>query len=154
MNFRKILPPILGVVLIGAAWSRYGWAGVALVVGGIVMWVLLHFNRMMQALRRASNRPIGYVDSAVMLNAKLKPGVNLLHVLALTRSLGQSLSVKDEQPEIYRWTDGTESHVTCEFMDGRLVKWQMVRPAQSDAAEEAGSASPGADGGGGPIGRA
>ena len=134
MNSQKILAPILGVVLIGAAWTLYGWAGVALVAGGIVMWALLHFNRMMQALRRAADRPIGYVDSAVMLNAKLKSGVNLLHVLALTRSLGVLLTAKDEQPEIYRWTDGSDSHVTCEFMDGRLVKWQLVRPAPAPAA--------------------
>ena len=133
MNFRKILPPILGVVLIAAAWQGYGWPGVALVAGGIVMWVLLHFNRMMQALKRAADRPIGYVDSAVMLNAKLKPGVNLLHVLALTRSLGTQLSRPDEQPEIYRWTDGSESHVTCEFAGGRLAKWQMVRPSVAPA---------------------
>ena len=136
MNFRKILPPILGVVLIAAAWQGYGWPGVALVAGGIVMWVLLHFNRMMQALKRAAGRPVGYVDSAVMLNAKLKAGVNLLHVLALTRSLGQLQSVKDQQPEIYRWTDGSESHVTCEFAGGRLVKWEMVRPAAAPAGGE------------------
>ena len=136
MNFRKILPPVLGVVLIAAAWRGYGWPGVALVAGGIVMWVLLHFNRMMQALKRAAGRPIGYVDSAVMLNARLKPGVNLLHVLALTRSLGQLRSVKDQQPEIYRWTDASESHVTCEFASGRLVKWEMVRPAAAPAGGE------------------
>lgn len=134
MNSQKILAPILGIVLIGAAWTLYGWAGVALVAGGIVMWALLHFNRMMQALRRAADRPIGYVDSAVMLNAKLKAGVNLLHVLSMTRSLGVLLTVKDEQPEIYRWTDGSESHVTCEFMGGRLVKWQMERPGPAPAA--------------------
>ena len=118
MNFQKILVPILGVVLVAAAWQGYGWGGVALVAGGIVMWVLLHFNRMMQALRRAAGRPIGYVDSAVMLNARLKPGLPLLHVIALTRSLGQQLSPKDQQPEIYRWTDASESQVTCEFNGG------------------------------------
>ena len=37
-----------------------------------LVWVLLHFTRMMTILKRAANRPIGYVDSAVMLNAKLK----------------------------------------------------------------------------------
>ena len=133
MNFQKILVPILGVVLIAAAWRGYGWGGVALVAGGIVMWALLHFNRMMTALKRATNRPIGWLDSAVMLNAKLKPGVNLLHVVAMTKSLGQLQSVKDEQPEIYRWTDGSESHVTCEFSGGRLVKWELVRPAEGAA---------------------
>jgi len=64
-----------------------------------------------------------------MLNAKLRPGVTLLHVVALTRALGELLSPKDIQPEVYRWTDGTQSHVTCEFRDGKLVKWELVRPA-------------------------
>jgi hypothetical protein len=136
MNFQKILVPILGVLLIAAAWRGYGWGGVALVTGGIVMWVLLHVNRVMTTLKRAADRPVGYVDSAVMLNAKLRPGVNLLHVVAMTRSLGQLLSPKDQQPEIYRWTDGSESFVTCEFKDGKLVKWEMVRPADPAAAGE------------------
>ena len=26
---------------------------------------------------------------------------------------------------MYRWTDGAESHVTCEFLGGKLVQWQM-----------------------------
>ena len=130
MNFQRILVAILGVVLIAAAWRGYGWPGVALVAGGILMWVLLHFNRMMTALKRAADRPIGYVDSAVMLNAKLKPGVPLLHVISMTRSLGQLLSRTDEQPEIYRWTDGGGSHVSCEFNGGKLVKWELVRPSE------------------------
>jgi hypothetical protein len=136
MNFQKILVPLLGIVLIGAAWKGFGWAGVALVTGGIVMWVLMHFNRMMQALKRAANRPIGYVDSAVMLNAKLKPGASLLHVIALTKSLGTQLSPKEQQPEIYRWTDAADSHVTCEFNGGRLVRWKMERPAEPEAGQE------------------
>ena len=137
MNFQKILVPVLGVVLVAAAWRGYGWSGVALVAGGIVMWVLLHFNRMMQALKRAAGRPIGYVDSAVMLNAKLTAGVPLLRVISMTKSLGQLMSPKDEQPEIYRWTDAGESHVTCEIRGGKLVKWELVRPAVEAAASTA-----------------
>ena len=133
MKFQKTLVAVLGIVLIAAAWRGYGWPGVALVAGGVVMWALLHFNRMMTALKRAADRPIGYVDSAVMLNAKLRPGVPLLHVISMTRSLGQLQSRKDEQPEIYRWTDGSESHVSCEFLGGKLVKWELVRPAPSEA---------------------
>ena len=37
---------------------------------------------------------MGYVGSAVMLNARLKPGVNLMHVMAMTQSLGERLSAK------------------------------------------------------------
>jgi hypothetical protein len=92
------------------------------------MWMLLHFTRMMKVLQRASHRPVGYCDSAVMLNAKLRPGVNLLHVMAMTKALGEQLTPKQEQPEIYRWTDGSASHVTCEFAGGKLVKWALFRP--------------------------
>ena len=128
MNFQKIVVPVLGVVLVVVAYRGYGWPGVALVVGGIVMWMLLHFTRMMKVLQRASNRPVGYCDSAVMLNAKLRPGVNMLHVVAMTRALGEQLSPQGEQPEVFRWTDGSASHVTCEFAGGKLVKWELVRP--------------------------
>jgi hypothetical protein len=105
---------------------------VALVGTGLMMWALLHFTRLTHVLKKASDRPVGYVASAVMLNAKLKPGVNLLHVIAMTQALGQLLSPKDEQPELYRWTDEGGSHVTCEFANGKLVKWTLHRP-QADA---------------------
>jgi hypothetical protein len=131
MNLQKIVVPILGVVLVAAAWRAYGWGGVALAVGGIVMWVLLHFNRIIKVLTRAADQPVGYVGSAVMLNAKLKRGVNLVHVLALTRALGERLSAEGEQPEIYRWTDGGASSVTAEFANGKLVKWTLLRPPEA-----------------------
>jgi hypothetical protein len=128
----KILYPVLAVAALFVAWRSYGWAGVAFVVSGIVMWTLLHFNRLMHVMKKAADRPKGYVGSAVMLNAKLKPKVNLLHVMAMTQSIGERLSAEGEQPEVYRWTDGSESSVTCEFVDGRLVKWAMHRPQQDD----------------------
>jgi hypothetical protein len=128
MNFQKIVLPVLGVVVVAVGYRAYGWPGVALTVSGIVMWMLLHFTRMMKVMQRAANRPIGYCDSAVMLNAKLKPGVNLLHVMAMTRAMGELVSPKETQPEMYRWTDPGGSHVTCEFATGKLVKWTLVRP--------------------------
>jgi hypothetical protein len=148
MNFRKIFVPIAGVVLVIAAYRGYGWPGVTLVAGGIVMWVLLNFTRMVKVLERARQNPIGHVGSAVMLNAKLKPGATLLHVIAMTRSLGAQQSPKDTQPEIYRWTDGTDSHVTCEFMNGKLQRWELVRPAAPAATADATSdAAPDVSGG-------
>ncbi|MDP2369749.1 glycerate kinase [Rhodoferax sp.] len=137
MQFQKILIPVGSVVLVVAAYRGYGWAGVAVAGGALVMWLLLHFTRMMQVLKRASNRPIGFVDSAVMLNAKLRSGVTLLHVVAMTRSLGELTSSKDSQPECYRWTDGSQSWVDCEFHAGKLRKWAMVRPAATTADAEA-----------------
>jgi hypothetical protein len=127
----KLQTPLVwaaGVLLIAASYHRFGWAGVALVVTGIVFWMMLHFTRMMTVLKRATNAPIGYVASAVMLNAKLKTGVTLLHVTAMTKSLGALQSVKDAQPEVYRWTDTGGSHVTGAFVGGKLTEFVLWRP--------------------------
>ena len=128
MQFQRVLVPVGGVALVAAAYYAYGWPGVAMAAGALLMWVLLHFTRLTQVMVRAGKRPIGYVGSAVMLNAKLKPGSTLLHVIAQTQALGELLSAKDQKPEMYRWTDGGQSHVTCEFKGGKLVKWVLVRP--------------------------
>ena len=128
MNLRNILVPLGAMALIGFGFSAYGWAGVAAVVGGLVMWALLHFTRLVNVMKKAAKRPIGYVGSAVMLNARLAEGVNLMHVVAMTQALGEQLSAEGADPEIYRWTDGNRSHVTCEFRQGKLVKWTLERP--------------------------
>lgn len=142
MNWQRILVPVAGVVLVAAAWRAYGWPGVAVVSGGVVMWVLLHFTRLMHVLKQAADRPVGHVGSAVMLNAKLQAGMPLLKVLALTRALGELQSAPDAQPEVFRWGDTSGSHVTCEFVNGRLTTWQMVRPDPETPTAEA---SPAAD---------
>ena len=130
MNLRNILVPLGAIGLIVFGFVSYGWQGVAAVVGGLVMWALLHFTRLVNVMKKASNRPIGYVGSAVMLNARLAPGVNLMHVVAMTRSLGLQRSPKDEQPEVYRWTDGGGSYVDATFAGGKLVQWELTRPPQ------------------------
>ena len=132
MNFQKILVPIALVVGMALAYRSYGWQGVAGAVSIVVFWVLLSFSRTMAVLKRATNRPIGYVDSAVMLNAKLKPNATLLHVVAMTRALGLLKSVKGEQPEVFEWKDGTESTVTCTFVGGKLAHHVLLRPQASD----------------------
>ena len=135
MNLQRILVLVGGVVIIAAAWRAYGWAGVAVATGGIVMWMLLHFTRLMHVLKQAADRPVGYVASAVMLNAKLQAGMPLLKVLALTRALGELRSAPDTQPEVFRWTDTSGSHVTCEFANGRLATWRLERPEPPAAPE-------------------
>lgn len=142
MNLRNILVPLGVLGLIGFGFVAYGWAGVAAVVGGLVMWGLLHLTRLMNVMKKAANRPIGYVGSAVMFNARLSEGVNLMHVVAMTQALGEQRSPEGADPEVYRWTDGTQSYVTCEFRQGKLVKWTLVRPAGEGA---------GADGGAPPV---
>lgn len=119
-----------GALLVAAAYRAFEWRGVALIVTGIFFWLMLHFTRLMQALKRAANRPIGYIDSAVMLNAKLKTSSSLLHVVALTKSLGVLQSAKNVQPEVFRWTDNGDSYVDCTFVGGKLASWQLTRPEQ------------------------
>ncbi len=126
---RTVVIPGLGVLILWGCYFAWGMQGVALGLGGVVMWAMLHFTRMTHVLKQAAGRPIGHVGSAVMLNAKLRPGINLLKVLALTRALGERLTPEGEDPERYRWTDGGGSQVTCEFVGGRLQTWQLVRPA-------------------------
>ena len=130
MNFQKILVPVGGIVALALAYRLYSWSGVAVIATCAVMWLLLHFTRLMNVLKRAANRPIGHVDSAVMLNAKLKPGMTLLHVIAMTRALGRLQSEKDAQPEVFRWTDGGGSHVTCTFVGGKLAHHELFRPSE------------------------
>jgi hypothetical protein len=128
MNFQKLLVPVGAIVLLGLAWRSGGWGGVALAGGVIVMFLLMHFTRAMQVLKRAADRPVGYVASSVMLNAKLKKGVTLMHVIAMTRALGELRSPQDEQPELYRWTDTGGSYVEAVFNGGKLQSWTLTRP--------------------------
>lgn len=132
-NLRKLLT-LVGAVALGAlAWRAGGWYGILFLVSGVMFWIMLSYTRLMTVVRRANDRPIGYIGSAVMMNAKLKAGTSLLHVIALTRSLGQRLSAEGEEPERYRWTDPGDSHVTAEFVGGKLVRWQLERPPEAAA---------------------
>jgi hypothetical protein len=92
---------------------------------------------MVTVLSRASNRPVGHVGSAVMLNVKLQKGVNLMHVIALTKSLGERMTEVDAQPEIYKWADSGDSYVICTFKSGKLISWEMTRPAAEPEAASA-----------------
>lgn len=140
MRIQNILIPIASVLLVMAGYRAWGWAGVALAAGALMLWLLLHFTRLMHVLKRAADSPLGYVGSAVMLQVKLKSGMTLMHVVALTRALGEQLSPPDSQPEIFRWTDPSDSSVTCEFLQGKLVRWELRRP---EAAEEGATTRPG-----------
>ncbi|MDM0017186.1 glycerate kinase [Variovorax saccharolyticus] len=143
MNLSKLFVPVGGLILLGVAYRSYGWAGVALVGGAIVMFLLMHFNRTMQVLKRAADRPIGTVASAVMLNAKLKRKATLLHVIAMTRALGELRSPKDEQPELFRWTDAGGSWVDVTFVGGKVTEWTLVRPEAIE--DETAAGAPSAD---------
>ena len=139
MTWQRILTFMAAIALGAMAWRAGGGAGLALLFSGLLLWFLLYYTRLIQVMKRAADRPIGYVGSAVMLNAKLKPRQALLHVIALTQALGERLSPEGAEPEVYRWTDPGGSHVTAEFQGGKLSQWRLERPAaepQPPAPEE------------------
>ena len=135
MTWQRLLAVLLAVALGAGAWRAGGWSGLALVGSGLVLWGLMYYTRIVTIMKRAANRPVGHVGSAVMLNAKLQAGQQLLHVLALTRALGQRLTEPGADPETYRWSDAGGSFVTAEFKGGKLTHWELVRPAPEAAAE-------------------
>ena len=116
------------VLLAVMAHRAYGWAGIALVLGALVMWVLMHMSRMLMVLRRTTQRPVGTVASAVMLHARLEHGMALLQVLALAQALGQRVEDADPEREVYQWTDTSDATVCCSFANGKLMQWELQRP--------------------------
>lgn len=123
--------PLLGWTLallaLAAGWFGYGWPGVAAAVTVVAFWLILQFNRAVRVMKNANETPVGHVVSVVMLNAKLKVGMPMIQVVALTRSLGK----KQPGPaETYQWTDAGGLELVVNFDNGRCRSWQLNRPAQ------------------------
>lgn len=116
----------LAAVAVAAGWQGYGWPGVALAASVIAFWLLMQFNRSLRVLRNAGSAPIGHIDSAVMLNAKLQPGMPMIKVVALTKSLGRRVS---EEPEQWAWADEGGAEVVIDFERGLCKRWVLNRPA-------------------------
>ncbi|MCW7540029.1 hypothetical protein OOT46_19515 [Aquabacterium sp. A7-Y] len=120
----------LALAALAVGWYGYGWQGVVLAVSIIVFWLLLQFNKAVRVMRQAGSAPIGYIDSAVMLNAKMHTGMRMMQLVLLARSLGEKLG---EAPERYRWTDPGGSHLTVEVKGGKVVSWELWRPQDPTA---------------------
>lgn len=129
-----VMNPLLGwtlvllAVVVGA--YGYGWPGVVFAVTVIVFWLLLQFNRVLRTMRRASEAPVGQVASAVMLHAKLRPGMPMLQVVKFANSLGRRVS---EQPEVWAWADASGARVAITFEGGRCQHWALTRTEESGA---------------------
>ena len=119
---------ILAVLALVAGWRAYGMQGLALGATLIVFWLVLQFNRALRAMRQASDAPLGHVDSAVMLNAKLRTGMQMLQVLKLTKSLGRRVS---PGVEVFAWTDNGGVEVLVTFEKGRCKRWELRRPEEA-----------------------
>jgi hypothetical protein len=120
--------PAIGWALAAAAiatgWMQWGWRGAVLAVSAIVFWLLLQFSRALRVLRVAAQSPVGHVDSAAMLHARLATGMRLPELVTLTKSLGRKVA---EDPETYEWRDTGGDAVRIELRAGRTVRWQYVR---------------------------
>ena len=137
---RRVLNAALGWALallaLVAGFVGYGWPGVVLALSVVVFWMLLQFSRALRALREAAGRPVGRVDNAVMLHARMRTGLRLVDVMKLTRSLGQVVS---QQPDVFLWTDDSGDSVRVELAAGRVSAWALRRAdaAPTDSATSA-----------------
>jgi len=116
----------LAVLALAVGYASYGWPGVLLGLGVIVFWLLLQFSRSLRVLRLASARPVGTVANAVMLHARLRTGLRLPQVLALTKSLGRRTAA---DPETWAWRDEGGDEVQVELRAGRVTAWRLQRGA-------------------------
>jgi hypothetical protein len=125
----------LAAAAVVAGWWAYGWRGIVLALTLVVFWLLLQFSRALRAMRMAAGRPVGSVDNAVMLHARLRKGMRLVDIIKLTRSLGRALG-DDTAPgrERYAWRDDAGDAVVVELTGGRCTGWQLERAAPDPAA--------------------
>lgn len=121
------------LVVVGgiAGWQAYGWRGLLFVATFTAFWLLLQFNRTMRVMRGAAESPMGEVGSAVMLHSKLREGMTLLEIVALTRSLGRKTR---EQPQTFEWRDASGAVVEVVLERGRCVRHELTREPGDAAA--------------------
>ncbi len=124
--------PVVGIALALAALVGggllLGWKGVILALTVIVFWLLLQFSRLMRVMQTANGAPVGQIDSAVMLQSRLREGMKLMDVLPMTKSLGAKV---EGQAETWAWTDAGGIHVELQFRKGVLQRWELRRPAEA-----------------------
>jgi hypothetical protein len=135
MKVQKIAVGLAALGFVVLAYINFGLSGLAFALGAGLLWVMLHFTRMMAVLKRAARRPKGWVGSAVMLNSKLEHGMSMLQIVGLAGAIGQEASPLDvQQVEVWRWTDDGGSFVTVTLAHGKVTGFDLSRPTPSDAA--------------------
>jgi hypothetical protein len=133
---QHLVSPALGWALAAAAlavgYFSYGWPGAVLAISVVVFWLLLQFSRSLRVLRLAAQRPKGSITNAVMLHARLQPGMPMMQVLPLTRSLGEKVA---DEPETWLWRDAGGDAVRVEMRAGRVSAVSLERAAAGDEAQ-------------------
>ena len=115
----------LAVAAVAAGYVGWGWRGVMLGLTVIAFWLLLQFSRALRVMRHAAGQPVGSVPNAVMFNARLRAGMRLPQVLALSGSLGRKPA--GDAPEVFVWRDEGGDAVRVELLRGRVSGWQLQR---------------------------
>ncbi|HTP71572.1 MAG TPA: hypothetical protein VML58_05075 [Burkholderiaceae bacterium] len=124
---------LLAAAAIALGYVQWGWPGVALAATLIVFWLLLQFSRALRVLRNAGRAPLGHIDNAVMLNARLHAGQRLPQILTLTRSLGVKHGDNGGEPEVFEWRDAGGDAVRIELVGGKLARWRLLRADDAPA---------------------
>ncbi len=125
----------LSVAAIAIGYTLYGWPGVFLAFTMIVFWLLLQFSRALRVMRAAATRPVGLVDSALMVHTRIERGMKMLQVLKQTRSLGRRLPhASPGAHETWEWQDSGGDAVVVDFARGRCVGASLVRAASREGA--------------------
>ncbi len=112
----------LALAALFAGGLLFGWKGVVLVMTGLIFWLLLEFRKLMRLMGMAAKGPVGRVASAA-LDAKLRPGMKLVDLLALSGSLGEKSA---DEPPSYAWTDAGGARVDVVLEDGKVVRWTLI----------------------------
>lgn len=137
---------VLAGVAVVAGWFSYGWQGLVLAISVVVFWLLLQFSRALRVMRNAAAAPVGSVPSAVMLQSRLKPGLTMMQVVGMTRSLGRKLDPlpvgAEGADEAWRWHDEGGVGVVLLFGRGKLLRWTLERPHGADETAAGAQAAP------------
>ena len=118
----------LGWFLVAVAFAAggwyYGWQGVVMAFTVTVFWLLLQFGRALRVMKNAAEAPMGHVANAVMFQARLRPGLSMLQVVGMTKSLGRRQA---DGADVWRWADDSGDEVELVFEAGRCKHWRLLR---------------------------
>jgi hypothetical protein len=116
----------LAAALTVAAWQLFGARGLVFAVSAIAFWLMLQFNRTVRITRIAAQNPLARVPSAVIFQSGLRPGLTMLQIVTITRTLGRKVEGTEDD---WVWADEGGDSVRLHFERGRLASWQLERPA-------------------------
>ncbi|MDE2397359.1 MAG: hypothetical protein KGM91_18145 [Burkholderiales bacterium] len=123
---RPLLAWIGALAWLGAGAVGWGWRGFALAFTVLVTAMMLQVTRIVLVMKAVAGRPLGRVDSVLMLQSRLEAGMKLERVVQLAGSLGRAL---DEQGMAFAWADAGGDRLVVRLDAGRVASWALERGA-------------------------